>query len=154
MSPRWSRRMTARLSSRSYLDCKIIVARCPFETQRYAFFRKIVGRGERNGLPADLVTPFHSGVAELSGGCEGAARPADSRNFHRFFPVSYHGLSALLPGCRVATCPQLVFVSAKVNIFALRSTFCIFDFVLDTPSRHNQAGACFCARLFVSLTSS
>ena len=29
----------------------------------------------------------------------------------------------------------------------------IFDFVLDTPSRHNQAGACFCARLFVSLAS-
>ena len=27
----------------------------------------------------------------------------------------------------------------------------IFDFVLDTPSRHNQADACFCARLFVSL---
>ena len=30
----------------------------------------------------------------------------------------------------------------------------VFDFVLDTPSRHNQADACFCARLFVSLTSS
>ena len=32
--------------------------------------------------------------------------------------------------------------------------FTIFDFVLDTPSRHNQADACFCARLSVSLTSS
>ena len=29
----------------------------------------------------------------------------------------------------------------------------VFDFVLDTPSRHNQADACFCARLFVSLAS-
>ncbi len=31
--------------------------------------------------------------------------------------------------------------------------FRIFNFVLDTPSRHNRANACFCARLFVSLAS-
>ena len=42
----------------------------------------------------------------------------------------------------------------KHECLLLRSTFRIFDFVLDTPSRHNQADACFCARLFVSLTSS
>ncbi|MFQ9760949.1 MAG: hypothetical protein ACLRZL_09905 [Alistipes communis] len=49
------------------------------------------------------------------------------------------GPPAGLPFCDLS---QLVFASAKANIFALRSTFRIFDFVLDTPSRHNQTGAC------------
>ena len=39
------------------------------------------------------------------------------------------------------------------NKLTLPSLIRIFDCVLDTPSRHNQACACFCARLFVSLSS-
>ena len=30
--------------------------------------------------------------------------------------------------------------------------FTIFNYVLDTPSRHNQIKICFCSRLFVSLS--
>jgi hypothetical protein len=36
------------------------------------------------------------------------------------------------------------------NLMCLQKSLGIFDRVLDTPSRHNQADACFCARLFVS----
>ena len=39
------------------------------------------------------------------------------------------------------------------NLMCLQKSLGIFDRVLDTPSRHNQADACFCARLFVSLAS-
>ena len=39
-------------------------------------------------------------------------------------------------------------IGTKVGKF---ERFRIFDSALDTLSRHNQAGACFCARLFVSL---
>ena len=39
------------------------------------------------------------------------------------------------------------------NLICLQKSLGIFDRVLDTPSRHNQADACFCARLFVSLAS-
>ena len=34
------------------------------------------------------------------------------------------------------------------NLMCLQKSLGIFDRVLDTPSRHNQADACFCARLF------
>ena len=37
-------------------------------------------------------------------------------------------------------------IGTKVGKF---ERFRIFDSALDTSSRHNQAGACFCARLFV-----
>ena len=39
------------------------------------------------------------------------------------------------------------------NLMCLQKSLGIFDRVLDTPSRHNQADACFCTRLFVSLAS-
>ena len=39
------------------------------------------------------------------------------------------------------------------NLMCLQKSLGIFDRVLDTPSRHNQADACFCARLFVSLAA-
>ena len=42
-------------------------------------------------------------------------------------------------------------IGTKVGKF---ERFRIFDSALDTSSRHNQADACFCARLFVSLTAS
>ena len=46
-------------------------------------------------------------------------------------------------------CARLI-ENVQINL-TLPSLIRIFDCVLDTPSRHNQANACFCARLFVSL---
>ena len=48
-------------------------------------------------------------------------------------------------------CARLI-ENVQINL-TLPSLIRIFDCVLDTPSRHNQACACFCARLFVSLSS-
>jgi hypothetical protein len=44
--------------------------------------------------------------------------------------------------------------SAKQARLLLRSTFRIFDFALNTPSRQNPNAVRFCARLFVFLTLS
>ena len=62
----------------------------------------------------------------------------------------------------ICSCPRLIRTlavpkilplgNAQINL-TLPSLIRIFDCVLDTPSRHNQACACFCARLFVSLSS-
>ncbi len=43
--------------------------------------------------------------------------------------------------------------STRHRVLFYSCNFRIFNFVLDTPSRHNQAIACFCARLFVSLAA-
>ena len=48
-------------------------------------------------------------------------------------------------------CARLI-ENVQINL-TVPSLIRIFDCVLDTPSRHNQACACFCARLFVSLSS-
>ena len=57
-------------------------------------------------------------------------------------------------GIARASAALLIWLNENVQInLTLPSLIRIFDCVLDTPSRHNQACACFCARLFVSLSS-
>ena len=78
-------------------------------------------------------------------------------------PISPPGLFKTGRGVRHRTlgaCSRNTrFRSANIDRILLSTKFStdfseknpIFDCVLDTPSRHNQANACFCTRLFVSL---
>ena len=57
---------------------------------------------------------------------------------------------------RAAQRPQVI-LTFRLGIIKLTLAsaldFSYFGFAEDTPSRHNQANACFCTRLFVSLTA-
>ena len=59
-------------------------------------------------------------------------------------------------GPRGAEAPQVI-LTFRLGIIELTLAsaldFSYFGFAEDTPSRHNRADACFCTRLFVSLTA-
>ena len=98
---------------------------------------RLVGEGDRQNRAVTFGT-FDDVVHVFVGQLVGFARSGAGVQYFRLTFVA-----CFLPKVRIS--PQ---------IDAGNGNFRIFDCVLDTLSRHNQAGACFCARLFVSLTSS
>ena len=81
-------------------------------------------------------------------GCKG-------RKFFEFrnrLPEKYHRLLfRSLPSFRPRPpLPSIPYIIGRLLVFP--SGFVIFDFVLDTSSRHKQAIACFCSRLYLSLS--
>ena len=54
---------------------------------------------------------------------------------------------------RTLASPKILRLGIIKPTLASALDFSYFGFAEDTPSRHNQANACFCTRLFVSLTA-